>query len=212
MKFKQEITINDEPLFVESTGKRTATLTYNGPKFLYVEYDNISKKLLTVTHISESPDMEEALNRLTPIEGREIVELSAEENIIAASYLWNVYTLEVENYEEVLEGGELYKYEYTGEPKLGEIFDLHNMTWDKDKQDYEEYKFVLHSCTDEVILNSIEVIKEKVQTALVENTTLTDAEKEILENYITQLNVTKDKINSGIENWKVAFPTCEIGF
>jgi YD repeat-containing protein len=212
MKIKQEITINDEPLIVESTGKRTATLTYNGPKFLYIEYDNISKKLLTVTHISETPDMEEALTKLTPIEGREIIEISAEENIIAASYLWSVYTLEVENYEEELEDGETYRYEYTGEPKLGEIFDLHNMTWDKDKQDYEKYKFVLHSCTDEEILNSIEGIKEKVQTALVENTALTDAEKEILENYITQLNVTKDKINSGIENWKVAFPACGIGF
>lgn len=213
MRIKQEIIINDEPWIAEATGKRTATLTYNGPRYVYLEYDTERDEVMALAHISEStPDMEGALEKLTPLDTRIMLEIDAEERLIIAAHFWDIYTLEVEKYVEELADGSTYTYEYNETPKLGEIFSFHNIVWDAEKNDFETYPFVVSATTDKDMEESVNVITEKIKNALVENTALTDEEKSGLNDYLKKLAKFKKNLSSGIEHWKMEFPICNIPY
>lgn len=213
MKIRQEIIINDEPLKKEATGKRKVFLNYEGPKYLYLELNNHTKKIEAVTHTAESiPDPAGAQERLTPIEGREIVEIDAETRIVAAAHFWSIHSLEIQNYEEVIETGETYTYNYDSTPVVGEIFNFNNMVWNKEKNDFEEYKFILAPVDNNEMAKSVDMIVEKVGKALVENKALTDEQRNIINTYVSDLHKYKENLNKGVENWKMAFPICTIPY
>jgi hypothetical protein len=212
MKIKKEIIINDEPMISTSTGIRKAVLTYTGPRYLYLEYDQIDKVVQVVMHISEIPDLETAKEKLTQIEGRVISTIDAEENIIAAAYFWTNYSLEVENYTETLPNGEVYTFEYSTDPNIGEIFDFLKMQWNVEKNDFDEYKFITNPVSDLEIIESINLISGKVSTALVENTSLSDTERTEIQTYIAKLTEFKSNVEQGSEHWKMSFPICNIPY
>jgi hypothetical protein len=214
MRIEKQIRINDEPWGGVDTGKRSATLVYKGPKYVYLEYDAVTDKVQQLTHISESePDMEGALEKLTPIEGRSIIEIDAVENIIAASYFWDIYELTVEDYVEQLENGETYTYTYSSpNGKLSEIFDFNKMTWDLENNDYDEYKFMVAPVTDAEMLVSVDMILEKVQDSLENNTSLSSTDREAIEVFEVALNKFKTDMALGVENWKMAFPICSVPY
>lgn len=214
MKIEKQIRINDEPWSAANTGKRTATLVYNGPKYLYLEYDSVTDKVLQPTHIAEfATDLAGALEKLTPIEGRSIVEINAEISIIAASYFWDNYELTVADYEENLENGETYTYAYTSpNVKLGEIFDFPKMTWGLETGDFDEYKFMLPPVSESEMTESIDLILGKVQDSLANSTVLSAADRNSIDIYIIAMNKFKADMASGVESWKMAFPICSVAY
>jgi hypothetical protein len=214
MRIVKQIRINDEPWTAVDTGKRTATLVYQGPKYLYLEYDSTTDKVLQLTHIAEStPDLAGALEKLTPIEGRSIVEINAETSTTAASYFWDHYELIVTDYVENLENGETYTYAYSSpSPKLGEIFDFYKMTWGLETGDFDEYKFMLPPVSESEMTESINSILAKVQESLANNTSLSASDKTSIEAYIVAMNKFKADMAAGVESWKMAFPICSIPY
>lgn len=214
MRIEKQIRINDEPWSAVDTGKRTATLIYQGPKYLYLEYDSVTDKVLQLTHISElEPDLAGALEKLTPIEGRSIVEVNAEISTIAASYFWDSYELIVADYVENLENGETYTYEYNSpNAKLGQIFDFYKMTWGLETGDYDEYKFMVAPVSEDEMIKSIDLILEKVRYSLAENTSLSAADRNSIDAYIVALNKFKTDMTAGVEHWKMAFPVCKVPY
>lgn len=214
MRIVKQIRINDEPWSAVDTGKRTATLIYQGPKYLYLEYDGATDKVLQLTHTAESaPDLAGALEKLTPVEGRTIVEINAETSTIAASYFWDHYELVVADYVENLENGETYTYAYSSpSPKLGEIFNFYKMTWGLETGDFDEYKFMVPPVSEAEMTESINSILGKVQDSLANNASLTAAERSTIEDYVVALNKFKSDMASGVESWKMAFPVCRIPY
>ena len=214
MRIVKQIRINDEPWSAADTGKRTATLVYQGPKYLYLEYDSTTDKVLQLTHIAEStPDLAGALEKLTPIEGRSIVEINAETSTTAACYFWDHYELIVTDYVEQLENGETYTYAYSSpSPKLGEIFDFYKMTWGLETGDFDEYKFMVPPVSESEMTESINSILAKVQESLANNTSLSARDKTSIEAYIVAMNKFKADMAAGVESWKMAFPICSIPY
>jgi hypothetical protein len=212
MKIEKEIVINDEPLLPVSTGKRKARLTYTGPKYLYLEYDNVSKKIQVLMHTSETPELEQAKEKLTPIDGREVIVIDAEDKTIAATFFWSNYTLSVDQYTEELPNGEIYTYEYSQSTTIGEIFNFLNMEWNVEKNDFNEYKFVIAGVTPSEMISSTDLLIEKINLALVENTTLTVENKLEIQEYADKLLKFKSDVESGIPHWKLAFPVCSIPY
>lgn len=213
MRIEQQIRINDEPWVAEDNGVRTATLTYTGPRYIYLEYDTVTGKIQQLAHISESDsDMQGALERLSPFENRGMAEVDAFEKIIIASHFWHGYQLTVEDYVEELENGETYTYKYhSPDAKLGEIFDFNNMIWDQEKNDFSEYKFYSNPVTQEDMLKSIEMILEKVEESL-NSPTFTEQDKEVIATYKTALIKFRADMALGVECWKMAFPICSVPY
>jgi len=214
MRIVKQIRINDEPWSAADTGKRTATLIYQGPTYLYLEYDGATDKVLQLTHISESaPDLAGALEKLTPIEGRSIVEINAETSTTAACYFLDRYELIVTDYVEKLENGETYTYAYSSpSPKLGEIFDFYKMTWGLETGDFDEYKFMVAPVSESEMTESINSILVKVQDSLANNTALSASDRTSIEAYIVALNKFKADMAAGVESYKMAFPICSIPY
>jgi len=212
MRIEKEYIINDEPWISTSTGKRKINLIYTGPQFLYAEVDNLSH-VLAITHICDSgPELQIAMEKLTPIEGRSIVQIDAAKSTLAASHFWNCYKFSIENYVENLPNGQTYTHTYSEEPQLSEIYDFNKMDFDKNKADFVEYKFITAPVTDSVMLESIDTIISKVNLAKTENQSLTSENKVELDKYISDLNKFKSDMASGIPNWKMPFPTCSIPY
>ena len=213
MRIEQQIRINDEPWVAEDNGIRTATLIYTGPRYIYLEYDTVTGKIQQLAHMSElESDMQGALARLSPFENRAMAEVDASEKLIVASHFWHGYQLKVEDYVEELENGETYTYAYhSPDAKLGEIFDFNNMSWDREKNDFNEYKFYSNPVTQESMLESIEMILEKVEESL-NNTNVTDQDKAIIATYKTALIKFKTDMALGVECWKMAFPVCSVPY
>jgi hypothetical protein len=213
MRIEQQIRINDEPWVAEDNGVRTATLVYTGPRYVYLEYDTVTGRVQQLAHISESEsDMEGALERLSQFEDRAMAEVDALERIIVAAHFWHGYQLQVANYVEELENGETYTYEYhSPDAKLGEIFDFNNMTWDQEKNDFNEYKFYANPVTQENMLESIEMILEKVEESL-SNTNISESDREIIAVYKTELIKFRTDMGLGVECWKMAFPVCSVPY
>ncbi len=213
MRIEQQIRINDEPWVAEDNGIRTATLIYTGPRYIYLEYDTVTGKIQQLAHMSElESDMQGALERLSQFENRAMAEVDALEKIIVASQFWHGYQLKVEDYVEELENGETYTYAYhSPDAKLGEIFDFNNMIWDQEKNDFNEYKFYANPVTQENMLESIDMILGKVEESL-NNTNVTDQDKEIIAAYKTALIKFKTDMALGVECWKMAFPVCSVPY
>jgi hypothetical protein len=214
MRIEQQIRINDEPWVAEDNGIRTATLVYTGPRYIYLEYDTVTGKIQQLAHISESePDIEGALEKLSPFEDRAMAEVDSRERIIVASHFWHGYELKVEDYVEELENGETYTYAYhSPDAKLGEIFDFNNMVWNQEKNDFAEYKFYANPVTQEDMIESIEMILEKVQDSLDTDTGITNETREIITAYKTALIKFKSDMALGVECWKMAFPICSVPY
>lgn len=213
MRIEQQIRINDEPWVAEDNGVRTATLVYSGPRYIYLEYDTVTGRVQQLAHLSESEsDMEGALERLSQFEDRAMAEVDAQERIIVASHFWHGYQLQVADYVEELENGETYTYQYhSPDAKLGEIFDFNNMTWDQEKNDFNEYKFYANPVTQENMLESIEMILEKVEESL-SNTNIPETDREIIATYKTELIKFRTDMGLGVECWKMAFPVCSVPY
>lgn len=213
MRIEQQIRINDEPWVPEDNGIRTATLVYNGPRYIYLEYDTVTGKVQQLAYISElESDMQGALERLSQFENRAMAEVDAVEKIIAASHFWHGYQLTVEDYIEELENGETYTYKYhSPDAKLGEIFDFNNMVWDQEKNDFSEYKFYSNPVTQEDMVKSIDMILEKVEDSLT-STNITENDKEIIAEYKSALIKFKTDMALGVECWKMAFPVCSVPY
>jgi hypothetical protein len=213
MRIEQQIRINDEPWVAEDNGVRTATLVYTGPRYIYLEYDTVTGRIQQLAHLSESEsDMETALERLSQFENRAMAEVDAFERIIVAAHFWQGYQLQVADYVEELENGETYTYAYhSPDAKLGEIFDFNNMVWDQEKNDFNEYKFYTNPVTQENMLESIEMILEKVEESL-SNTNIPESDREIIAVYKTELIKFRTDMGLGVECWKMAFPVCSVPY
>lgn len=212
MRIEKIIDINDEPFSATSTGKRKVKVLYNGPRYIYLEVDELST-VQAVMHSSENmPESHIASQKLTPIPGREVIELDADKTTIAACHFWNSYTLEVEDYSETLPNGKIYSFEYSDQPLIGEIWDFNRMKWNSSKKDFDTYKFLECPVSQQQILESCDLIQSKVQIAVVENGTLTADQRSSLNDYIIQVNQFKADVNSGIKHWKLPFPVCDIPY
>lgn len=212
MQIEKEYIINDEPWISTATGIRKINLVYKGPRYLYAEVDHLNK-VQVITHISDTvSDMAAALEKLTPIEGRSIVEIDAEQATLAASYFWSSYSFSLDDYVENLSNGQTYTYNYSDPPLLTDIYDFNKMTFDKSKKDFTDYKFVVAPVSDSEMIASIDSLISKIELAKIENTLLTSSDLTELDRYIANLNQFKTDMSAGIEHWKMPFPICSIPY
>lgn len=209
MKIKYTFDINDEPHTSVSTGKRQATITYTGPRFLYVEVCSELEKALVVVHSTDSePDLDTALERLSAIDSRSIIEIDGSQQPLVASIISGFYSLEIPDYEEELPNGTVYKHAHCDTPDISEIFNIHSMKFDIEKKDFVEYLYHVIPTTKDDMVVAVEMILEKVEAALA------DPLKGFTDEEVAALNTYKDQLNAYItdiethDHWKIDFPFC----
>jgi hypothetical protein len=213
MRIEKEIIINDEPWKSKSTGVRKATLVYEGPRYLYLEYCRETDKLLMLTHSNEDLDLETAKETITPDTNRIIVEIDAEKAPIAAAHFWANYNFLIDDYVEKLPNGKEWTYSYMEDARLGEVYDFLNMDWDVEKGDFKEYKYLTSIPTDNEIIESIDMILEKVNDSLENNKNLSEENKKIVEKYKEELIEYRKEIDTPeIDHWKLPFPFCPVPY
>ena len=213
MRIEKEIIINDEPWKSKSTGIRKAKLIYEGPQYLYLEYCLDTNKVLVLTHSNEDLDLETAEEKITPETNRIIIEVNAEKAPVAAAYYWAYYKFIIEDYIEELPNGKIFEYKYMENALLGEVWDFHNMEWDVKKGDFAEYKFLTTIPTDEEIMQSIDMILEKVNDSIENNVNLSPENKEKVIEYRDALIEYRKEIDTPeIDHWKIPFPACKVPY
>jgi hypothetical protein len=208
MIITKTISINDEPLKAKSSGKRTAELKYLGERFVYAEVCGQTNKILTMVHLSEEPQLEIALERLTPDCDRYIIEVDATDKTLLAAIISDNYDLSVDDYNENLSDGSVFVYNYSKPNQLCDIFSVHNMTYSKSKKDFDEYLYLINDISTEEFKNSVNEIISKTDIALKNNSYSTSDTLKINE-FLTELNAILEKVDQGIDHWKLKFPVCE---
>jgi hypothetical protein len=204
-----KFTINDEPMVEASTGKREATLIYKGGRYVYAEVCTETGKIQAPVHNSDTPEMEVALERLTLMDTRKIIAIDAEENPIAAALIEDChYTLEIPNYTEVLPSGETYSYEYSDTAKLNEIYDVSNLKFNLEKNDFE-YKFFINDISDEEFIQSIDSQLEHIANQLEENS-YSESQLAEIDSFKQELEELKESYDGSVKHWKIGFPTCSV--
>jgi len=205
MKIVHTFDINDEPLVKTSTGIRTAELTYNGPRYIYVEACTILRAILVPIHFSDIEELSLAEEKLTDAPGRIVVKIDAQEKPLVAAIATNFYKLKIENYEEELPNGEIFKHEYSENPSLGEIFDIVNMKFDHRICDFEQYKFAINDVSDKDFKKNTQDIINMIDQALESNQYIGN-DIEIVTNYKNQITEILNNYDGSIKHWKIKFP------
>lgn len=202
--------INDEPFVNVSTGKRQATLIYKGPRYVYAELDIELKRIQAPVHASEEPELEIAEERLTQEPTRKIICIDADENPIAAAIIWGTssYTLEIPKYVEELSDGTEYVYDYGEDPSLDDIFDLKNMDFNFEENDFE-YTYDINDVSDEDFIQSVDYILEHIAIQLKENSYSPSQLTEI-NDFKAKVTAIKENYDGSIKHWKFEFPTCSV--
>jgi hypothetical protein len=199
--------INDEPLIDKSTGLRTATLIYKGGRFVYAEVCTETGKIQAPVHTSDEPEMQVALERLTLMDTRKIIVIDADVNPVAAAIIEDChYSLEIPNYVEDLPNGKQFVYEYSDAVKLGEIYDIPNMAFDLEKNDFN-YRYMINDITDEEYIQSIDAQLTFIDDQLLENS-YTDSQMVKINDFKQSLLDLKSTYDGSIKHWKIQFPTC----
>jgi hypothetical protein len=199
--------INDEPLVDKSTGIREATLVYKGGRYVYAEVCTETGKIQAPVHTSDTPEMEVALDRLTQMETRKIIVIDANENPVAAAIIEDShYDLKIPNYVEELPSGEQFIYEYSETVKLNEIYDVNNMKFNLEKNDFE-YKYVINDITDEAYIESIDSQLSYISDQLAENT-YSESQLAEIDEFKQKLLALKASYDGSVKHWKFPFPTC----
>lgn len=209
MKLTKTITINDEPLVSTSTGLRTAELTYTGKRYVYVEADKDTHKIMAMVHMSDEPEMEIALERLTQDDSRVIIEIDAIEKTIAACLISDDYELAVDNYSETLPDGTVWEYNYGDKPNLKEIYDYFNMEFDAETGDFVEYKFDENDISDDDFLNTIDSNIAWIDECI-ETNTYTESNLAQIQEHRQKLVDLKESYDGTVKHWKFEFPTCSV--
>lgn len=207
MKKVFTIDINDEPLIQTSTGKRQATITYTGKRYVYAEVCMLINKTYALVHASDTNTKEDAQiahERLTQEEGRVIMLIDAEENPITACIITDQYTMTVDNYTEVLPNGTTWTYDYPQDPGLRDIFDIINATFDPETKNYR-YKYLDAGITDEEFIASIDDMI-KVIDETTELNEYTEGELPKIAVFREELESFKDTIDGSILNHKLIIP------
>jgi len=205
MKKVFTIDINDEPLIQTSTGKRQATITYTGGRYVYTEVCMLINKTYALVHASDTNTEEDeqiAQERLTQQEGRVILLIDAEENPITACIITDQYTMKVDNYAEELPNGTTWTYDYPQDPGLRDIFDIINATFDPETKNYG-YKYIDFGSTTEQFIESIDDMIKVIDDAVEEYT-----EEELVKimQYREDLVNFKDTIDGTIACHKLIIP------
>jgi hypothetical protein len=207
MKKVFTIDINDEPLIQTSTGKRQATITYTGKRYVYTEVCMLINKTYALVHASDTNTEEDAQiahERLTQEEGRVIMLIDAEENPITACIITDQYTMTVDNYVEELPNGTTWTYDYPEDPGLRDIFDIINATFDPETKNYS-YKYLDAEITDEEFIASIDDMI-KVIDETTELNEYTEEELPKIAVFREELESFKDTIDGSILNHKLIIP------
>jgi hypothetical protein len=202
-KFK----INDEPFVNTSTGKREATLIYKGSRYVYAEVCTETGKIQAPVHMSETTDLETAQERRTVMDTRVIVEIDADENPIAAAIILDsFYHIEIPTYIEELPDGTTYTYNYPDTCKFNEVYDVINMTFDVEKNDFN-YQFNSATVSDEQFIESIDAQLIHIEDCLKENS-YTESQLTAIEEFKQKLLNLKESYDGSVKHWKFEFPTC----
>lgn len=202
--------INDEPLVATATEKRQATIAYEGPRYLYVEYCTDECHVTAPVHWSDEPELEVAEERRTIDDCRVIIELDAEDSIFPiCAFMPTLYKLSIPNYTETLLDGSTYTYEYSDDPSLDDIYDLKNMKFDPEAKDFAEWLYDINEISDDEFIESIDAALTSVQDDIDEGAF--DPEDMTKVNaYIAELNALKESYDGSIKHWKLQFPHLEL--
>jgi len=201
------IDINDEPLVETSTGKRQATITYTGGRYVYTEVCTLINKTYALVHMSDTNTEEDnqiAQDRLTLEEGRVIMVIDANENPITACIITDQYTMSVEDYTEELPNGQTYVYEYGEDPGLRDIFDITNATFDPETKNYT-FGYIYNELTFEEYVKSIQDLIDVIDQSFEDND-YTESDTAVLNEYKKTLEEFKAAYDGSIASHKLAIP------
>lgn len=206
--------INDEPLVATATEKRQATITYDGPRYLYVEYCSDECCVMAPVHQSEEPELEVAEERRTIDECRSIIEIDARDNVFTVcAFMPTMYKLSIPDYTETLPDGTEYTYEYNDDPTLDDIYDMKNMKFDPETKDFKEWLYDINDISDEEFIQSIDdaiaSANDDINDGFVDESDLPK-----MAAHITELEQLKEDYTTGIygpvPHWKLGFPTIDL--
>lgn len=202
--------INDEPLVATATEQRQATITYEGPRYLYVEYCSEEQTVTAPVHMSDEPEMEAAEERRTQLDCRSIIEIDAQNDGIFTHcvYMPTMYRLSIPDYTETLPNGDEYTYEYPDDPSLDDIYDLKNMTFDPETKDFI-WIYDVNDITEEEFIESIDDALSSINDDIDEG--IFDADDMVKVNeYKAALTEFKESYDGSIKHWKLEFPVLEL--
>lgn len=207
--------INDEPLSPTATEQRQATIKYDGPRYLYLEYCTDEECVMAPVHWSEEPELEVAEERRTIDDCRVILELDAQDTVFPIAVMLNTtYKMTIDNYTETLPDGEVYTFEYPEDPDLDSIYDIKNMRFNPETKDYDEWLYDVNDVTDEEFLESIDGALQSVNDDIDEGE-FTEEEMVAVNAYKAELNQLKIDYVTGIygpvPHWKLGFPSLDLG-
>ena len=206
--------INDEPLLATATEQRQATLTWDGPRYLYVEYCSDEECVMAPVHWSEEPEPEEAEERRTMDECRQIIELDVHENLFAMCvFMPTDYRMTVPDYTETLPDGTVYSFEYPDDPNLDDVYDIKNMKFDPTTKDFKEWLYDVNDISDEEFVESIDGALVSIQDDI-DDGFIDESDMTTVNEYIAKLNELKESYTTGVygpvQHWKIDFPTLDL--
>jgi hypothetical protein len=214
MRKKVTFYINDEPLVATATEQRQATITYEGPRYLYVEYCSDECHVMAPVHWSDEPEPEVAEERRTIDDCRSIIELDAQDSIFPICvFMPTLYKLSIPDYTEELPDGNTFAYEYPPEPTLDDIYDLKNMEFDPETKDFKEWLYDINDISDDEYVQSIDdaiaSANDDINDGFVDESDLPK-----MTAFIAELEQLKEDYTTGIygpvQHWKIDFPTVDL--
>lgn len=212
MTIIKNIPINDEHGLPLSTGIRSASVTYYGKKYVYVEASKKDQKITAFLHASENHDMTKALDFANVGDDNLIcIELNTDEHFLEICSIVP-HSVSLEDYTETLPNGEIFEEKYPAGTTLSSFYDFKKMKFDHESKKFVENVFVGFSETDEQnFIASIEQAIDTVTDALEQNTYSAENLAKIT-TYKNELIAFRDNYDGSIKFWKLKFPVCTIPY
>lgn len=213
MIINHEFNLNDEYYGQTSTGVRKATVTYNGPRYLYVDVELETGEIMACHYKSDTPDMETALSSSMQDDDdpetppTKCIEVDATLKPLLACVVTGTYSMEqIPDYVEELSNGEQWVEAYPEGSRLEEIFNIAKKIYDFEKGDWAEWIFHESGITQEEFFESIDHEITLQEIAMEENV-YTDSQVAKINGYIERLKAHKQKVtDTGIPHYKFEYP------
>ncbi len=199
-----KLTLPDQPYKTETTLNNQIDCWYVGAKYLVVRVDtrtNLANNVVMETDDQNSIDLTRFIE-----ENHRFFIFEASQNPLAAAYLSHNYeTLEVPNYVETIETGEVYEYFY--EDFVGVIEQIYfpNAIPVNSNNEFSEPQRRTHALSRQSVWDGIDGLKQLAEQFVADND-YTPAEQTRMNEYIDWLTNFKTAY-ANTDHWKIKFPT-----
>jgi hypothetical protein len=204
------IALTDEPYLGTTTQNKTYAATYNGPKYIRLQYDVETKYVEKYIYVSDSMEEMNSYDSYVREPGKATTVLDATVNTFEAAYVTGMYdtgavdpfTCELGT---VDDANEPETWEYVWDQNTGMIAQqYYGLDLKFENGAYVRPRFRVHALTRQSFLDSMVLQAANIGTALETNENLTDVNRAKLEAYKTWLENIPTKY-ANVSHWKIPF-------